>query len=132
MGGMLTRKQINEAKDGAGEVHTMTVEEWGGDIGLKHMTAGERDAYELSNLDSDALEDGTVTQRRENFRARLLAHCMCDADGILVYADKKGKITDKAVAELAAKGAAIVQKVHAKAAEINGLSEAAVKEEEGN
>ena len=128
MGGMLTRKQINEAKDGAGEVHTMTVEEWGGDIGLKHMTAGERDAYELSNLD---FEGDKPEQRRENFRARLVAHCMCDVDGVLVYADKKGEIKDGAVAELAKRGAKVISRIWERAAEINGLSEQAAKEEEG-
>ena len=61
-----------------------------------------------------------------------MAHCLCDADGALLCANGKGEIPDETVAALAAKGAKAISRVWERASEINGLSEAAVKEAEGN
>lgn len=67
------------------EIREVTVEELnGGVVRLSEMTADQRDRYErsMSKMDSDGVIRPT---RPENIRERLIALCMVDGAGHLVF-----------------------------------------------
>ncbi len=90
----LDKKAILAAKDET--VVSLNVPEWGGEIGLRAMSVGERDKYEnefIRNKDKGV----------DNFRSKFLAACICDEDGKLIFSQndvdalskKSIKVADK-------------------------------------
>jgi hypothetical protein len=108
----LTKSQIIAANDG--QPLEVEVPEWGGSVFIRVMTVGERDAYE---------NEWTLSKIRgmENFRAKLLQRTLCDANGVLLF-------TAGELDALAAKSAAVCDRLFAKAAKHNGLSKGDVEE----
>jgi hypothetical protein len=72
------------------------------------MTAAERDAFE-----GEIVRGGKV--QHDNLRARLLVRCLCDDAGARLF-------TDKDVAELGGKNAAVVDRLFSIAQTACGLS----------
>lgn len=94
------------------------VPEWGGSVWVRTMTAGERDAWELSGMKGD-------TFRRENIRARLAVVTVTDEQGALLFGE-----TD--IDALGKKSAAALDRVMGVAMKLNGLSKDDVEDLVGN
>lgn len=72
----LTKKEILTANDD--KVISLDVPEWGGTIGIRAMSVGERDKYEndfIRNKDKGV----------DNFRTKFLIATICDEDGRCVF-----------------------------------------------
>ena len=99
---------------------TVTVPEWGGDVIVSEMTGAARDAWELSLGQRD--HDGNLY----NTRAKLVAACVVDESGNLIFTkpgdvEKLGKLSSTAL-----------DKVCQAAQRLNGLTQEALEEAEGN
>lgn len=102
----LTKDAILGARDlNVLKVH---VKEWGGDVYVRVMTVGERDAYECEWL---ANKDKGV----QNFRSKFLARCLCDKDGNRLF-------TDAEIDKLAGKSIAVVDRLFNKSMKHNAMS----------
>lgn len=102
----LTKDAILSASDlNLLKVH---VKEWGGDVYISVMSAGDRDAYECEWLANK--ERGV-----QNFRSKFLARCLCDKDGRRLF-------TDAEIDQLASKSIAVVDRLFAKATKHNAVS----------
>lgn len=114
---VLSREEILAAKD----IKTVEVEvpEWGGAVTVKPLTAAERDEFEASVAD----EEGNV--ERANFRAKLVARCLVDAEGQRLF-------TDGDIAALGGKNALPLNRVFDVCATAAGLAPSDVAAMEGN
>lgn len=113
---MLTKEQILNSTDMPIEI--VAVPEWDGEVGVRTISAKERDQWEQS------LMKGRGKSRQmdmNNIRARLAALCMCDADGNRLFADDD-------VFALGAKSAAAMERVFIAAARLNGITDKDVEE----
>lgn len=72
----LTKSEILTAKDET--VIALDVPAWGGTIGIRAMTVGERDKYENEFLKN---KDRGV----DNFRTKFLIATICDEDGKCIF-----------------------------------------------
>lgn len=72
----LTKQDIFAAKDDT--IISLDVPEWGGTIGIKAMTVGERDKYENEFLKN---KDRGV----DNFRTKFLIATICDEEGNCIF-----------------------------------------------
>lgn len=106
---MLTKEQIRKMDDLKSEV--VEVPEWGGTVTIRRMTAGERDAYEEDIFEN---KGGSLSLKRENFRAKLVARCLVDEKGERMFPDGE-------IAELAKKSAAALDRLFAVAQRVNGM-----------
>lgn len=127
---MLSRAAIQAAQDfTAEEIH---VPEWGGMIRLRSMTSKALDDMHVLFMRAREGEVGTATQNGHSARApdayrdlrvRLLAHCLCDANGQLLFDDEEG------LEILREKSAAVIERLFDAAMRLNKLTDEAVKEE---
>ncbi len=119
---LLTKEEIF-AVDDFPAAKTVPVPEWGGEVLIRAMSAGERDLYE-QNLVAGRLGDGDNTVV-SNVRARLLAFVIVDEDGERLF--------DEADIEtLGKKSVVAVDRVFAAAQKMNSLTHADVKALEKN
>lgn len=102
----LTKDAILGASDLS--VLKVPVKEWGGDVYIRVMTVGERDAYECEWLANK--EKGV-----QNFRSKFLARCLCDKDGSRLF-------TDAEIDKLAGKSIAVVDRLFNRAMKHNAMS----------
>lgn len=116
---LLTKDQILGAEDRS--FVEFEVAEWGGSVLLAAMSAAERDAFEAGMLDNKGKSD---KNRLRNFRARFIASCIVDKDGNRLFSDADIKA-------LGDKSAAAISRVFDKCRELNGMSEEAAAEIEG-
>ena len=108
----LTADQIIAADDLG--MLKVSVKEWGGDVFIRVMTVGERDAYEREWI-------GKKETGIDNFRAKFLARCLCNESGDRLF-------TDDQVEALAKKSAKVVSRLFNKAIEHNAMNEKDVEE----
>lgn len=113
---ILTADQILTADDRRFEV--VPCPEWGGDVRLRSLSGAERDDFEAKSLKGKG-KDATVNLR--NVRARLVALCAVDSDGLPLFQPSQ-------VMKLGEKNAAVLSRLYDKASEMCGLSEEDVKE----
>lgn len=108
----LTRDQILAANDV--NLLKINVPEWGGDVYIRVMTVGERDAYEN---EWQRKKDTGV----DDFRTKFLVRCLVD--------DKGNRLFDNGdVQRLAEKSARVMNRVWLAAMEHNNLSDASIEE----
>lgn len=108
----LTKDQILAANDV--NLLKLSVPEWGGDVYIRVMTVGERDAYE--NEWQRKKETGV-----DDFRTKFLVRCLVD--------DKGNRLFDNGdVERLAQKSARVMNRVWLAAMEHNNLSDASIEE----
>ncbi|MFD8117096.1 hypothetical protein [Streptomyces microflavus] len=112
----LTKDQILSAEDITVEV--FPVPEWGGDVRLRMLTAAERDRFEASTIET---RGGKQKQNLANLRARLVALCIVDENGVRVF--QSGDVT-----RLGNKSASALQRLFDKCNEMNALSEDDIEE----
>jgi hypothetical protein len=114
--GFLTAEEIVEANDQ--QVHVMEVPEWGGQIGIRVMTAGERDAHELEWMNG---KERGVT----NFRSKFLAKIISDKDGNRIFSDAK-------IRALSEKSGAVCQRIFEEGLKYNAVTDQDVEDMAGN
>lgn len=110
---MLTRDQILAADDLKRQA--VAVPEWGGDVYVRMLTGGERDAFEVSA----ELKD------RKNIRAKLLSLTVCDEAGVRLF-------TDADILALTGKSAAALERLFEAAMKLNRIGAKDVEELEKN
>lgn len=115
---MLSRDEILAADDLPTEV--VSVEEWGGKVIVRGLTARERDAYDESVLD---MRGNKAKVKMENIRAELVARCVVDEEGKRVFSDADAKALGK-------KSAVVVNRLWDVARRLSGMTEEAVEEAE--
>lgn len=116
---LLSRDQILTSDDLKSE--DVPVPEWGGYVRVRSLTGTERDAFELSI----AGEDNSKKKNLANLRARLVALCVIDEQGVRVF-------TDSDVHKLGLKSAGALSRVFDVASKLNGLSPKDVEDLAGN
>jgi len=78
----LTRDQIDNAID----AKIIKVPAFGGEVCIRLMTVGDRDSYEVKLLEAQANAVPVIP----DFRSELLARCICDDRGNLLYPGEDG------------------------------------------
>lgn len=107
------RSAILEAKDLP--VEAVNVPEWGTTVYLRGMTGSERDGWEAEQY---ALSRGGVAGRDlQDFRARFLVRCLCDADGVLLFSASDA-------ATLGKRSSAVLGRLYDLARRLSGLTKA--------
>lgn len=114
---ILSRDQILSVNDRKTEV--VTVPEWGGDVIVSVMSGEQRDAYESMITEVDA--KGKAVHRLENLRAKLVACCVVDESGGLIFSASD-------VQALGRKSAYALQRVYDAAVRINRVTEEGVED----
>lgn len=89
------------------------VPEWGGYMFIQTMMGTDRDLYEESCV---VERDGKFKQTFHNMRSKLVARCAVDDNGKRIFSEKQ-------VAELGKKSAKVLDRLFAKAQELNGISD---------
>jgi hypothetical protein len=110
---MLSRDDILGRDDRP--VTTVFVDEWGGEVCVRPMTAAERERFEQAMADD----------KGGNIRATLAVRCCCDAEGSPLFSDAD-------IPLLAAKGCAALVRLYAPLLKLNRLRRSDVRELEGN
>lgn len=111
----LTKDQILKAADL--QPVKVPVPEWGGDVFVRALNAGERDRFEASLF---AGAGGSRKQDLTNLRAKLVVLCCVDDSGKRLFAD-----TD--VDAVSAKAGAAVDRVFVAAQKLNGMTSVEVE-----
>ena len=109
----LTREQIVTADDS--KTLAVNVPEWGGDVRLRVMTVGERDAYELE------YQRKKNTGGLDDFRSKFLVRCICDDSGQRLF-------TDADVEKVSRKSAQVVNRLWEVAMKFNDLDESKIED----
>jgi len=108
---LLSRDDILNVDDKVFE--DIEVPEWGGEVRVRGMSGTQRDDYEASILQQNG------SDRRVNLanaRAKLVARCLVDADGRLLFSADD-------VRALGRKSARALERVFDKARELSGMTE---------
>lgn len=114
---LLSREQILEAKDMKTE--DVPVPEWGGEVRIRMLSGTERDRFEASMVEMK--KDGSQKRNVENVRARLVALCIVNEAGEVMFnrAD---------IVMLGNKSAAALQRVFNACNELNAVTEEDVED----
>ena len=108
----LSKDQIFAAEDAG--LLKLNVPEWGGDVFIRVMSVGERDAYEN---EWQRKKDTGV----DDFRTKFLVRCLVDEKGNRLFDNGD-------VARLAQKSAKVMNRIWLAATEHNNLSEESIEE----
>ena len=116
---MLSADDILKSPD-IGEIKTIKVPEWGGEVCVKVMSGAERDRWEI--MQTTALRKNPASA---NIRAGLCAVTLCDEKGQRLF-------TDFQIEELGKKSSIALDRIFAVAQRMNKLSNADLEELEKN
>lgn len=94
----------------------LTIEEWGGEVRLRSLSAADRDKFEA---------ELAQTQDLTNLRARLVCRAIVDENGTRMFSDAEAK-------QLGEKNANVVNYLFEAVREMNGMDDAALENAEGN
>jgi hypothetical protein len=104
----------------------VVVPEWGCTVYVRTLTGTERDSYEQQLIVNRKVRGRTVRDTDlTNARAKLLVLTLCDDVGVPIFKE------EDAVA-LGEKNAAILDRIYAVAAELNGFTDKDIEELTGN
>ena len=103
---MLTRDQILGAGDLA--VESIDVPEWGGSVCIRVLTGAERDRFEQEIQSAKG-------KPIDNVRARLVALCVCDDQGLRLF-------TSADIAALGEKSATALDRIFTRSLSVNKLN----------
>lgn len=104
----LTRDQILAASP-ALRVERVQVPEWGGEVCVREMTAGERDRWDAWQIEH------TGADRFNDLRARLLVTVLCDEQGARLFSDAD-------IEQVSRMPASVVTRIWSMAVDLAGLS----------
>lgn len=120
----LTKEQIAAARDGM--IEPVPVPEWGDEpVYLRVMSACERDHFEADILRRREVGKEDVGAMIDGVRTMLLARCLCDSDGVLLFDDESLSI-------LAGKSSDVIDRLNEIAKRMNKFDEKDVEELVGN
>ena len=111
---MLDKQAIFAATDL--DIVKVDVPEWGGEVGIRGLTARERDLFEASIGSSVNLD---------NLRARLVVLTLCDDEG-------ERLLEDEDATDLGKKSAQVVDRLFEVARQLSGMTDRDVQDLEGN
>lgn len=116
----LGKKEILSAADARYE--DVDVPEWGGTVRVKAMSGRKKDAFEAS-VTTVRRNGNKVLQlpNLENVRAKLLARCLVDEDGALIFGEDD-------IAELGSKSSAALDRVVDVAKRLNRMTNGDIQE----
>jgi len=117
---VLTRDAILQAQDLPTE--RVFVEEWGGEVIVRGLTAAERDQFEQSIVETRG-KDTRVNLR--NIRAKLVTLCVVDEEGKRLFKDEDAEL-------LGRKSAVALNRIFEVAQRLSGLRPEDVEELAGN
>lgn len=117
---ILSKEQILSANDI--QFEDVDVPEWGGTVRIRVMTGLERDAWEASVFSDD---DGKSTMNKANFRASLIARCLSDESGEMLFSESD-------ILTLGKKSSKALDRVFKVASRINGISKQGQEDLEKN
>ena len=121
---ILTREAILNANDVRTE--TVSCPEWGGDVIVRALTAGERDKWEASLYSTQKRGNSfEVVAHRDNIRAKFVAASVVDESGKLLFS-----VGD--IDALTRKSAAPMDRLFAVAQRLSGMTNEDVEELEKN
>jgi len=112
---LLSKDQILNIEDTKFE--DVDVDEWGGSVRIKLMSASDRDAYEASTFKMIGKE---IKPDMVNARAKLVSKCAIDEDGNLLFSAGE-------VGKLGQKSSAAMDRLVSAARKINGMDEQAIE-----
>lgn len=112
----LTRDAILKAADL--KIEAVDVPEWGGTVYVRNISGAARDQFEGSRY---RFIDGKPEIVHENTRARLLAMCLCDEQGNLLFFEED-------IAELGRKSGTALDACYEVATRLSGLRPKDVEE----
>lgn len=116
---MLRKEDILTAKDAA---HIdLEVPEWGGTVRVSTMTGFARDRFDASIIS----KNGTSGPNTENIRAKLVAACLVDEAGNLLF-------NEADIAKLGKKSCKVLDKIFEAAQKLNGIGDAEVEQKAKN
>lgn len=120
---LLSRDDILGARDLPSE--RVEVPEWGGAVLVRGLTGIERDEWELSmmrvNQSRGSIDASINMDAFRNTRARFVAKCLVDEDGIRMFSDHD-------VTELGAKSAVALNRVYEVAQRLSAITKEDVEE----
>ena len=96
---------------GKRKTQTVSIAEWGGDVNIRELTAGEYDKLQLMHY--DARQSG---KRRDHIRASWVAAYLADENGERIFSDND-------VTAIAKMGAKAIDRVFEAGQAFNGLDE---------
>jgi len=121
---ILSREDILNVIDLKTEL--VPVPEWGGDVYVRGLTAGERDKWEASLYSTQKRGNSCeVIAHRDNIRAKFVAASVVDEKGKLIF-------TTGDIDALTKKSAAPMDRLFAVAQKLSGMSNEDVEELEKN
>jgi|SRR5690625_1355246 len=121
---LLSREDILRADDLPREL--VDVEEWGGAVYVRGLTAAERDKFEASLFETKGKgPNARQVFKGEDVRAKLAALTMVDAEGNRIF-------NDGDVKALAKKSAQALSRVYDVASRLSGMTKEDQEELEGN
>lgn len=120
---LIGRKQIDDAVDLKTE--DVPVPEWGGEVRLRELSSKERSLIEATTIGAKGQAIELRIEAFKTLREKTVAAALIDQDGKRLYQDKE-------VAQLGLKSGQIVERLFQKVQKLSGMTEAAVKDAEGN
>jgi len=118
---ILTADSILSADDLPKEL--VEVPEWGGEVYVRCLTAGERDDWEASVVSLE--KNGKTKTDMKNLRAKLVARTVCDKSGKRVFNDSQ-------IEALSNKSAAALDRIYTVAARLSKITKGDEEELLGN
>jgi len=109
---LLTKDQILQVKDN--QTIEVEVPEWGGKVKLQSMSGFARDRFEASIVGKQGGMNTT------NIRAKLVAACVIDANGELMFSEKE-------VAALGKKSAKALDRIFSAAQKLNAMGDSEIE-----
>lgn len=110
---LLSKENIDKADDR--KTIDVEVPEWGGTVRVATMSATARDSWEYSMSDTKGKLNPV------NIRAKLVAACLVDINGELLFKEKD-------IPGLGKKSAKALDRIFAKAQKLNGIGDAEVED----
>jgi len=111
MSKVLTAAEILKADDR--KIETVPVPEWNGSVMIREMSGAEKDKFDVSLRDSDD------KLNFDNYRAKIVASCACDENGVLIF-------TPSQVTALGLKSSVVLTRLVKVAERLNGMNKEAV------
>lgn len=119
---MLSKAEILKA-DGL-KTATVSVPEWGGDIVIREMTGAQRDVWDTMMASRYNAKTGQITSMK-GMRAKMIVLSVVDEDG-------KPMFNDKDLDVISEKSSVVLDRICEAIRDINGLTDDAVEDAEGN
>lgn len=110
---MLTKDDILNADDR--DFKVINVPKWGGDVTISVMSGFARDRFESSLIGANG------GQNMQNIRAKLVAACLVDSDGNLLFSENE-------ILKLGNKSSVALDIVFSAAQELNKITDSEVDE----